>query len=233
MGTGSYDSTIPEVDPNARQAADAPAKREAVAVGHRIPVVLVVDAVPHRAAAIRAWAWQRRGVRPVFATTATSAYETASREQPEVALIDLMFRTGRGVAVAIELRRIAPGVEMVFLVDNPADPEVQAAMDLGWQRLVASEHLEEWLDRGLKPLAKLARIERELRIARREAETASAGNVIPAVPTLPLSVAERRYRETFLRSKMATAGERREAARLAGVPYTTFCVMLRKLGIKQ
>ena len=32
--------------------------------------------------------------------------------------------------------------------------------------------------------------------------------------TPPLGVAERRYRETFLRSKMATAGERRAAARL-------------------
>jgi DNA-binding NarL/FixJ family response regulator len=233
MVTGSHDSTIPEPDPKARDADDAAAKRDAAAVGHRIPVVLVVDAVPHRAAAIRAWAWQRRGVRPVFATTATSAYDTASREQPEVALVDIMFRSGRGVAVAIELGRIAPGIETVFVVDNAADPEVQAAMDLGWDRLVASDRLEEWLDRGLKPLAKLARIEREVRIARREAQAASAGNVVPAVPSLPLNVAERRYRETFLRSKMATAGERREAARLAGVPYTTFCVMLRKLGIKQ
>lgn len=233
MAMGSHDSTIPEPDPKAREADDAPAKREAAAVAHRVPVVLVVDAVAHRAAAIRAWAWQRRGVRPVFATSATLAYETAAREQPEVAIVDLMFRGGRGIAVGIELRRVAPGVEIVFVVESAADPEVQAALDLGWQRLVASDRLEEWLDRGLKPLAKLARIERELRIARREAETASAGNVVPAVPALPLSVAERRYRETFLRSKMATAGERREAARLAGVPYTTFCVMLRKLGIKQ
>lgn len=226
------DSTIPELDAKARLAEEGPAKREAVAAAHRTPVVLVVDTVPHRAAAIRAWAWQRRGVRPLFATTATVAYETASREQPEVAIVDLMFRSGRGIAVAIELQRGAPDIEIVFVVEDPAAPEVQAALDLGWERLVASDRLEEWLDRGLKPLAKLARLERELRLARREAETAAAGNVVPTVPNLPLSVAERRYRETFLRSKMATAGERRAAARLAGVPYTTFCVMLRKLGIK-
>ena len=150
-----------------------------------------------------------------------------------MAIVDLMFRSGRGVAVAIELQRAAPDVEVVFVVEDAAAPEVQAALDLGWDRLVAVDRLEEWLDRGLKPLAKLAKLERELRAARREAETASAGNVVPAIPNLPLSVAERRYRETFLRSKMATAGERRAAARLAGVPYTTFCVMLRKLGIKQ
>jgi CheY-like chemotaxis protein len=233
MDTGSHDSTVPEPGPEAEEADDAPAKREAIAAAHRVPVVLVVDAVAHRAAAIRAWAWQRRGVRPVFATTATLAYQAAAREQPEVAMIDLMFRSGRGIAVAIELRRIAPAIEIVFVVANAAEPEVQVAMDLGWQRLVAADGLEEWLDRGLKPLARVARVERELRIARRGAETAAAGNVLPAMPSLPLSVAERRYRESFLRSKMATAGERRAAARLAGVPYTTFCVMLRKLGIKQ
>jgi len=232
MDSGPHDSTIPEVDAKARPG-EPPDKREATAAAHRAPVVLVVDAVPHRAAAIRAWAWQRRGVRPLFATAATVAYEMASREQPEVAIIDLMFRSGRGVAVAIELQRAAPDVEIVFVVEDPAAPEVQAAVDLGWERLVAADRLEEWLDRGLKPLARLAKLERELRAARREAETVSAGNVLPAVPNLPLSVAERRYRETFLRSKMASAGERRAAARLAGVPYTTFCVMLRKLGIKQ
>jgi len=232
MDSGSHDSTIPEIEARARRAEEAPDKREATAAAHRTPVVLVVDAVPHRAAAIRAWAWQRRGVRPLFATSAGVAYEMAAREQPEVAIIDLMFRSGRGVAVAIELQRAAPDVEVVFVVEDAGAPEVQAALDLGWERLVAADRLEEWLDRGLKPLAKLAKLERELRAARREAETASAGNIVPSVPNLPLSVAERRYRETFLRSKMATAGERRAAARLAGVPYTTFCVMLRKLGIK-
>jgi CheY-like chemotaxis protein len=232
MDSGSHDSTIPEVDAKTRAAEDAPGRREAVAAAHRTPVVLVVDAVAHRAAAIRAWAWQRRGVRPVFATSAAVAYEAASREQPEVAIVDLLFRGGRGIAVAIELRRAAPEIEIALVVENAAAPEVQAALDLGWDRLVAADRLEEWLDRGLKPLARLARLEREVRVARREAATAAAGNVVPAMPDLPLSVAERRYREAFLRSTMATAGERRAAARLAGVPYTTFCVMLRKLGIK-
>jgi len=233
MDTGSHDSTIPETDGRARAADDATGRREALAAAHRTPLVLVVDAVAHRAAAIRAWAWQHRGVRPLFATTSTIAYETAAREQPEVAILDLMFRSGRGVAVAVELRRLAPEVEIVFVVDDATAPEVQAAWDLGWERLVSSPKLEEWLDRGLKPLAKVARLKRQLTLARREIETAAAGDVVPEVTNLPLGEAERRYRETFLRSKMATAGERRAAARLAGVPYTTFCVMLRRLGIKQ
>jgi len=216
MDTGSHDSTIPETDGRARAADDATGRREALAAAHRTPLVLVV-ATP----------------RPLFATTSTTAYETAAREQPEVAILDLMFRSGRGVAVAVELRRLAPEVEIVFVVDDATAPEVQAAWDLGWERLVSSPKLEEWLDRGLKPLAKVARLKRQLTLARREIETAAAGDVVPEVTNLPLGEAERRYRETFLRSKMATAGERRAAARLAGVPYTTFCVMLRRLGIKQ
>ena len=231
MDTGSHDSTIPETDGKPRGSDDPAARRETLAA-HRTPIVLVVDAVAHRSAAIRAWAWQHRGIRPMFATTSTAAYETASREQPEVAILDLMFRHGRGIAVAVELRRVAPDVEIVFVVDDPTVPEVQVAWDLGWERLVSSADLEEWVDRGLKPLAKFARLKRELAMARQDAETACAGNVVPEVSNLPLNVAERRYRETFLRSKMATAGERRAAALLAGVPYTTFCVMLRKLGIK-
>ena len=225
MATGSHNSVIPENDLPPSKGSDDPTAR-------RIPVVLVVDAGVHRSAAIKAWAWQHRGVRPMFATTSTAAYETASREQPEVAIVDLMFRNGRGSTVAVELRRVAPEIEIVFVVDDPTVPEVQAAWDLGWERLVSSAGLEEWLDRGLKPLAKFARLKRQLTMVRLDAETASAGNVVPEVSNLPLGVAERRYRETFLRSKMATAGERRAAARLAGVPYTTFCVMLRKLGIK-
>ena len=125
MATGSHNSVIPENDLPPSKGSDDPTAR-------RIPVVLVVDAGAHRSAAIKAWAWQHRGVRPLFANTSTAAYETASREQPEVAIVDLMFRNGRGSTVAVELRRVAPEIEIVFVVDDPTVPEVQAAWDLGW-----------------------------------------------------------------------------------------------------
>ncbi|HEY4187426.1 MAG TPA: hypothetical protein VGP07_20285 [Polyangia bacterium] len=231
MDTGSHDSIIPEADFKSEAADDSEARRGALAAS-RTPVVLVVETTAHRVAAIKAWSWQHRGIRPLVAGTATSAYEAASGEQPEVALINLMFRGGRGIAVAVELRRIAPGIEPVFIVEDPSVPEVQAARDLGMERLVAAASLEDWLDKGLKPLAKLAKLKRQVAAAQRDVEMLAAGNVVPSVSALSLDAAERRYRETFLRSKMATAGGRRAAARLAGVPYTTFCVMLRKLGIK-
>ncbi len=231
MDTGSHDSVIPEADYKHDAMDESAARRDALAAG-RTPVVLVVDTTAHRLAAIKAWSWQQRGIRPVVASSATTAYEAASGEQPEVAIVNLMFRNGRGLAVAAELLRIAPGIEPVFVVEDPSVPEVQAARDLGWDRLVSAASLEDWLDRGLKPLAKLAKLKRQVRAAQRDVEALSAGNVVPGVSSLSLDAAERRYRETFLRSKMATAGGRRAAARLAGVPYTTFCVMLRKLGIK-
>ena len=107
MDTGSHDSLIPDTEPASKGTDDPKATRETLAA-HRTPTALIVDTVAHRSAAIKAWAWQHRGVRPMFATTSTAAYETATREQPDVAILDLMFRNGRGSIVAVELRRLAP-----------------------------------------------------------------------------------------------------------------------------
>jgi molybdenum-dependent DNA-binding transcriptional regulator ModE len=46
-----------------------------------------------------------------------------------------------------------------------------------------------------------------------------------------LHAAETRFRETYLRLLLAERGSRRRAADEAGVPYRSFCEMLRKLGI--
>ena len=46
-----------------------------------------------------------------------------------------------------------------------------------------------------------------------------------------LHVAETAFRDVFLRSLLAQHGSRRRAAEEAGVPYRSFCEMLRKLGI--
>jgi hypothetical protein len=236
MDTSSSDSIV-VADAGALAASPSVAATDELALrresqqSQRPTAVLLVDAGAPRAAAFKAWAARHGGVRPLVAATSTAAFTTAAREQPEVAVLDLLFRDGR--SVALELRSIAPELEIVFVVDEAGAPEAQAAWDLGWERLVAADSLEEWLAQGLKPLANLVRLKRRVTLAHHEVQRLSAGNVVPSVAPLPLAVAERRYRETFLRSKLAMAGERREAARLAGVPYTTFCVMLRKLGIKR
>ena len=231
MNRGPRDSMASETSTETRSTDELAARREKLGAPYA-PTVLVVDTVAGRIASLKRWAADQSGLRLLFAETSAAATELATREQPEVAVIDLLFREGRSIALAVELARIAPEIEMLFIVDDGGAPEVQAAWDLGWNRLVASNALAGWMDRGLGPLAQLVSLKRQVASVRHDTERLCAGNVVPEVAALPLGVAERRYRETFLRSKLAMAGGRREAARLAGVPYTTFCVMLRKLGIR-
>ena len=199
--------------------------------------ILVVDAAEVRVSAIKRWARTHAWLRPIFTTSAAAAIAIASEAHPEIAIVDLLFDGGRGVALAIELKRLSPGLEAVLVVEDAKAPEVEVAFGAGCGRLVRSDGLTAWLDAALRALARLAASERQLTAARRAAQELAGGNVVPAsVPSsvstsLPLAVAERRHREAYLRAALAQTGSRREAAALAGIPYTTFCVMLRKLGI--
>jgi hypothetical protein len=175
-----------------------------------------------------------RGHLPLVATNGDRAVAFAREHQPEVLAVDLQFGdTGsEGIALGIGLLKAAPGAEVVFLADSLNLPEVRAANDIGISRLVETRDLPRYLGVALEPLAELARARRRLEDAQRAVERVSFGAHPPAATSpLPLPVAERRYRESHLRACLAKAGSRRAAAQLLGVPYTTFCVMLRKLGI--
>jgi CheY-like chemotaxis protein len=215
-------------------STDELAARREMLGGQQPRTVLVVDTDPTRIANLRRWAGHHPGVRVSFASSSGEAVDITTRERPEVVVLDLLFKGGRGIALAIQLARIGDDLELLLMADDAGAPEVQAAWDLGWHRLVAWDEATEWLDRGLEPLAALVSLKRQMASARREADALCAGSIVPGVgaTALPLGEAERRYREMFLRSKLALAGGRRQAAEMAGVPYTTFCVMLRKLGIR-
>jgi len=175
-----------------------------------------------------------RGHLPLVATDGDRAVAFAREHQPEVLAVDLQFGdTGsEGIALGIGLLKEAPGAEVVFLADSLNLPEVRAANDIGISRLVETRDLPRYLGVALEPLAELARARRRLEDAQRAVERVSFGTYPPSQTSpLPLPVAERRYRESHLRACLAKAGSRRAAAQLLGVPYTTFCVMLRKLGI--
>jgi DNA-binding NtrC family response regulator len=174
---------------------------------------------------------QRAGVSTLVARTQTRALLLATEAQPEVALIDLLFGQGAGIALACEVQRCAPHVAVVFFVEHPGAPEAHAARDLGITRVVAIADLPAWLAETLAPLADAARAERTLQAARLALGRQAPDDSGAPSTELPLPVAERRYREAYLRACMSRAGGRREAARLAGVPYSSLCVMLRKLGI--
>jgi DNA-binding NtrC family response regulator len=159
------------------------------------------------------------------------ALATTRAQRPEVLLVDLMFRGSEGVALAIDLLKQAPGAEVVFVVEALDDPEVRAARAVGISRFVRTPDLDRYLETAVPALAELARARRMLERAERAVQSLPSWSEQGETSAVPLAVAERRYRESYLRATLARGGGRREAARLTGVPYTTLCVMLRKLGI--
>jgi hypothetical protein len=154
-------------------------------------------------------------------------------ERIEVAAISLEGASD-GLALAAELGVQAPSVQFVFwFAGEASSPGEEAARSLGVQRIVPRARLVEWLATALEPLARIARAKREQ--ARAEA-------VLPRIPglardrssaPLPLPEAERSFRESYLRALLAQASNARIAAERAGVPYTTLCSMLKKMGLEK
>jgi len=168
---------------------------------------------------------------PLLARSAEHALRLAREHLPEVLAVDVLYRDGEGIALAVELLKAAPGAEVAFIADSLDLPEVRAAQDLGMSRFVEVDEVAAFLDGAVAPLARLARARRELEQAQREVGVLPRPPLETSIPVLPLPVAERRYRESFLRATLARTGGRRGGGPAVGVPYTTLCVMLRKLGI--
>ena len=160
------------------------------------------------------------------------AVETARVQQPEVAIVELAFRDCDGPAVALQIVAAARYVETVFFAGPQDEGEIAAARDLGLGRVIQFSEVSSQLERVLGPLAECARLRRLLAAAEKRLQKASLDERLgPGPHRVALPEAERRYRELYVRSLLAETGNRREAARRAGVPYTTFCEIIRKLGI--
>lgn len=166
----------------------------------------------------------------VVVLTARVPIRDLGMETPDVCLINLASERFDGLAVAAELVNRSPWVEAVFWFDEGAGaPAAEAARSLGIRRLIPADRLTSWLDGALPQLARMARAHRE---------HADAENALPPQPTsdrcdvtLPLPVAERRFREAYLRRMLSVSESHSAAARRAGLPYTTFRSMLKKFGI--
>jgi len=121
--------------------------------------------------------------------------------------------------------------EVVFVVDDPPSPQYLALKSRGFRNVVRHDDLGGWLPGAIADLGSLAR-------ARRIVMRACTDDPVAPVPPrtlasggIKLHAAETRFRAAFLRSLLAEHGSRRRAAEAAGVPYRSFCEMLRKLGI--
>lgn len=123
--------------------------------------------------------------------------------------------------------------ELVFVVDEAWSAQYLALRSRGFQYVVAQQDLLNWLPTALPRLVRLARARRTLMHACAEGARVSDAPVPPARRRLSerLHAAETSFRSMYMRAILAEHGSRRRAAEEAGVPYRSFCEMLRKLGI--
>ena len=151
----------------------------------------------------------------------------------DVGLVNLADREFEGLAFGAQLGARFPWVETVFWFDaHNATPSAAAARSVGIRRVIPLPRLVEWLDDALPGQARMARAHRE------HLDSKSALPPLPEEPMedagaiTPLPEAERRFRETYLRRLLADSGSNTVAARRAGLPYTTFYSMVKKLNLR-
>jgi hypothetical protein len=122
--------------------------------------------------------------------------------------------------------------ELVFVVAQAWSPQHIALKSRGFRHVVTQDDLFEWVRSTLTELACLAQARR---IVLRACADSSKAPELPVRSRqsrgIKLHAAETAFRDVFLRSLLAEHGSRRKAAEEAGVPYRSFCEMLRKLGI--
>ena len=169
----------------------------------------------------------------VSVTNARGTGPDGAGDQLDVALVSLADARFDGLAFGAELGATFPWIEIVYwFEEGGAAPLAAAARSVGVRRMIPLTRLFGWLDGALPSLARMARARHE---------HLSAERMLPPLPSPddwnddgapPLPQAERLFREAYLRQLLSRSGNRTIAARRAGVPYTTFCSMLKKLGLE-
>jgi len=123
--------------------------------------------------------------------------------------------------------------ELVFAIDDGCPAQRLALLSRGYKHVISNDHLATWLPDQLASLCTLARARRivlEACSAKMPVADLTLGSTVPA--SMNLHLAETNFREIFLRALLTEHGSRRRAAEAAGVPYRSFCEMLRKLCIE-
>lgn len=175
-------------------------------------------------------------VRDIAAAARISILDRAS-SIPELAPVDIALLHVDHVVQACGPLLCDPRLgspEIVFVVDQAGSPQHLALKSRGFQYVASQDVLSQWLPTVLTQLSSVARARRIV------LDACTEGPMAPELPALKvnrqthalrLREAEATFRAVFLRSLLAECGSRRKAADTAGVPYRSFCHMLRKLGI--
>jgi hypothetical protein len=168
----------------------------------------------------------------VTVVTTRAASIDLPMEGVDVGVLNLADQQFDGLSFGAELGARLPWIETVFWYDERcAAPSAAAARSVGVRRVIPLGRLAGWLDDALPSLARMARARREHLRAEQSLPPLPAERVDRESIATPLPEAERRFRETYLRHLLSDSANHTIAARKAGLPYTTFCSMLKKLGI--
>jgi hypothetical protein len=195
--------------------------------------VLIFDPDRDQGLAIAAELRRRRPATMINVVTSRLASGDVPDDGIDVGIINLADRQFEGLAFGAHLSSRCPWVETVFWFETRnAMPSVAAARSVGIRRVIPLARLADWLDDALPGLARMARAHRD----HLDGESA-----LPPLPReygeddgtiTPLPEAERLFRETYLRRLLADSASNAIAARRAGLPYTTFYSMLKKLNLR-
>jgi len=152
----------------------------------------------------------------------------------DIIAIRLDAGCAEALGTALSLKASLPWVQIVLWADDAASRlDIQAARGLGITNILPASGFVDWMAQAATPLARVARAQRDIAIFSAQ---------VPEYPRIDegdrrerssLPNAERAFRENYLRLLLLQSETNREAADLAGVPYTTLCSMLKKLGLRR
>lgn len=197
-----------------------------------VPRVLVFDLLGERGLSLAGSLRLARDELIVSVASARGLGPDVACEQIDVALVSLSDARFDGLAFGAELGATFPWIEIVYWFDEGgATTFAAAAKSLGVRRVIPLARLLGWLDGALPNLTRMARARREHLSAERQLPPLPSQEGSDDGAAAPLPQAERLFREAYLRQLLSQSASRTIAARRAGVPYTTFCSMLKKAGL--
>jgi len=149
----------------------------------------------------------------------------------DVVVVTLSDENLETLSYSLLMRKKFGHPEVVFVTDDLEGPIASGLSELGVELIIPQHLAIEWLVQELPTLTIMARTRRVHRAAKARLGLARSTCCPDLRATSGLFVAERKYRETYIRALLASTNSRREAAAKARVSYRTLSHILTKLGI--
>lgn len=192
-------------------------------------VLVMLPAVPDRSRVLRALGVKLR-------TTVLDPISATDRTVKHCGLLDLAILHANHLGPETSALFHDPALgypEVVYVTEDGWSPQRFVLETRGVPYVICEADLWHWLATAAQPLCALALARRAAlaAFARRPASTPPHWKAQSSGRSMRLHAAETLFRESFLRGVLAEHGSRRDAAEAAGVPYRSFCEMLRRLGV--